>query len=105
MSETRIVIHVVGVEDLSIATTMLAAAGARRIGRSRSFAVDGPSITAMQAYGVSYLASEDGINVEPREIPASWTVGDEEIDEPAWMDEHQAEAWWTESFKNPVSKS
>lgn len=104
MNEARIVIRVVGVEDLSIAVTMLAAAGARRIGRSRSFAVEGPAITALQAYGISYLAGEDGIIVEPREIPDLWTVGDEEIDEPVWMDEHQADAWWGESFKNPVPK-
>jgi hypothetical protein len=99
LSTDRIVIRIIGVEDLSIAVTMLAAAGARRIGRSRSFAVEGPRLTAMQAYGISYLAREEGVSVEPREIPNSWTVEDGDVDEPEWMNEHQAEAWWTRSMK------
>lgn len=102
MSDVRIVIKVTGVESLSPVVSLLAAAGAKRIGRSRSFAVDGMTVTPTQAGAISGLAAEEGVQVVPPEIPQWWTIGDGPCEEIPDMDEQDAEAWWLASYDNPA---
>ncbi|WP_433516501.1 hypothetical protein ACQP2T_13570 [Nonomuraea sp. CA-143628] len=101
MSESRIVIRIVGVESLEIAVSLLAAAGAQRIGRSRSFAVEGPTLTATQAEAIYRLGDEEGVTVHPPTVPSAWTVTDE-YREIAEMEFGEADRWWGASFKNPA---
>ncbi|MEV7013315.1 hypothetical protein [Streptosporangium sp. NPDC051022] len=103
MSDTRIVIHIVGVESLEIAVSLLAAADARRIGRSRQFAVDGPTITTTQAEAIHRLADEEGVSVTPGDIPEWWRITAEYQEIPE-MSFNEADAWWSASYKNPAAK-
>lgn len=100
--ETRVVIIVGGLESLSPVVSLLAAAGARRVGRySRKFAVDGPVITALQDGALAQLASEDGVSVSPASVPEEWTITGEYQEIPE-LSEQEADQWWVARYKDPL---
>ncbi|MGP3917670.1 hypothetical protein [Nonomuraea sp. 10N515B] len=103
MEQRRIVIHFGGVEWFEGAVSLLAAAQARPIGRSRTFAVEGPTITATQADAIHRLAEEDGVAVPSPPVPDGWTIIGEYQEIPE-MDFGEAEAWWKASYDNRLSR-
>ena len=101
-TDARIVITVGAQESLAPVVSLLAAAGARRIGRQpRKFAVDGPTITATQDGAIAQLASEECVWVSPAAVPEDWTVTGEYQEIPE-LSEQEADRWWGHRYEDPA---